>query len=81
MKYPENALKTGSLVYRTSNMGYGVAKPSQQDLPNKYYPRPVSFTKTFLGGNYRDTGLNTFKTPNRVHHNFDQWKEINLLKI
>lgn len=35
MKYPEHGLNVGSLLYRTSNMGYGSTKPSQQDLPCK----------------------------------------------
>lgn len=39
----------------------------------KYYPRTVAFTNQFLGGNFHDTGLNTNKTPSRVHNNFDQW--------
>jgi hypothetical protein len=72
IKYPEHGLNVGSLLYRTSNMSYGSTKPSQPDLPTKYYPRPESFTDTFLGGNFNDTGLNTFKTPSRVHGNFDQ---------
>ena len=38
----------------------------------KYFPRPESYTDTFLGGNFNDTGLNTFKTPSRVHQNYDQ---------
>ncbi len=72
MKYPGPGLNVGSLLYRTSNMGYGNTQPSQQDLPQKYYPRPESFTTTFLGGNFHDTGLNTFKTPSRVHATYDQ---------
>ena len=27
MKYPEHGLNVGSLLYRTSNMGYGCTKP------------------------------------------------------
>jgi hypothetical protein len=27
MRYPEHALNVGSLLYRTSNMGYGTTKP------------------------------------------------------
>jgi len=82
IKYPEQGLNVGSLLYRTSNMSYGNTKPSQPDLPSKisralillakYFPRPESFTNKFLGGNFNDTGLNTFKTPSRVHGNFDQ---------
>ncbi len=34
IKYPENGQKVGSLLYRTSNMGYGVQKPVSQDLPS-----------------------------------------------
>lgn len=40
-------------------------------LIEKYYPRGVDFTKNFLGGNFHDTGLNTNKTPSRVHNNYD----------
>ena len=35
IKYPENGLNVGSLLYRSSNMAYGSTKPSQQDLPSK----------------------------------------------
>ena len=58
MKYPDHALNLGSLLYRTQNMNYGSSVPNKQDLPcnfvqifnfylEKYFPRPVSFTKTF----------------------------------
>ena len=67
MKYPEQALKVGNPLYATSAMNYGGAIPQAHDQPNKYYPRPEAFTSTFLGGQYRDTGLNTSKTPSRVH--------------
>ena len=40
-------------------------------MPNKYYPKNNEFTTGFLGGNFHDTGLNTFKTPHRVHKNYD----------
>ena len=36
IKYPENGLNVGSLLYRTSNMQYGSTKPSQPDLPSKF---------------------------------------------
>ena len=47
---PENALKVGNPLYTTSSMNYGQAAPAQQDMPNKYFPRPEAFTSTFLGG-------------------------------
>ena len=50
MKYPEPALKVGNPLYQTSNMQYGAFKPSQVDMPTKYYPRPPEFQATFLGG-------------------------------
>jgi hypothetical protein len=28
-----------------------------------------------LGGQFSDTGLNTFKTPSRVHTTYDQWPD------
>ena len=71
MKNPPNALKTGNALYATSNMGYGGAPPKSQDQPTKYFPRPEAFTSQFLGGQFQDTGLNTTKTPSRVHSNFD----------
>ena len=60
LQYPENGKKIGSLLYMTSSMAIGNKKPSEIDMPSKYFPRPESFTKTFLGGNHTDTGLNTF---------------------
>ena len=53
-------------------MAYGSTMPQKEDLPSKYFPRPESFTGTFNGGNFIDTGLNTFKTPSRIHGTMDQ---------
>ena len=66
IKYPEHALKVGNPLYQTSNMAYGGQQPSTADLPAKYFPRPEQFTSTFLGGQFKDTGLNTTKTPTRL---------------
>ena len=71
LKYPEQAIKVGNPLYTTSSMGYGASMPASHDQPNKYYPRPEAFTSTFLGGQFRDTGLNTTKTPSRVHASKD----------
>ncbi len=71
IKYPEQALKK-NLLYATSNQGYGSKVPQQEDLPSKYYPRPECFTGTFNGGNFIDTGLNTFQTPSRFHATMDK---------
>ena len=38
MKYPDNGLKVGNLLYRSSNMSYGAQIPSAQDLPRKLFP-------------------------------------------
>ena len=69
LRYPDNALNTGSLLYRTSAMHIGGTKPTTMDTATKYYPRPESFTTTFLGGNFHDTGLNTNATHFRVGGN------------
>ena len=37
IKYPDQGLNVGSLLYRTSNMNYGSTKPGQQDLPSKEF--------------------------------------------
>ena len=71
MRYPEQALKVGNPLYATSSMQYGGAKPATADTPNKFFPRPEAFTSTFLGGQFQDTGLNTTKTPHRVHASKD----------
>ena len=71
IKYPESAIKK-NLLYQTSNMTYGSKMPKQQDLPSKYYPRPESFVSTFNGGNYIDTGLNTYMQKSKFHAALDQ---------
>ncbi|CAI2381978.1 unnamed protein product [Moneuplotes crassus] len=71
LKYPEHAMKKTNPLYQTSNNSYGTKKPSELDLPKKYFPKDNKFTGMFLGGNFSDTGLNTFKTPSRVHKNYD----------
>ena len=53
-------------------MAYGSKMPKQQDLPSKYYPRPESFVSTFNGGNYIDTGLNTYMQKSKFHASLDQ---------
>ena len=70
VKYPPQALSK-NLIYQTSNQQYGAVMPSEADMPTKFFPRPESFTGTFNGGNYVDTGLNTFKTKSNVHANLD----------
>ena len=72
MKYPGNALKIGNPLYMTSNMSYGSNKPSQVDLPAKYYPRPGGFTASFVGGQYVEGSLITVQTPSKVHNSLDQ---------
>ena len=69
---PENALKVGNPLYGTSSMNYGQVLPAQQDMPNKYFPRPEAFTSTFLGGQFSDTGLNTASTKTRQPSYWDQ---------
>ena len=66
IKYPEHALSVGNPLYQTSSMAYGGQQPSTADLPTKYFPRPEQFTAQFLGGQFKDTGLNTSKTPTRL---------------
>ena len=72
IKYPEHALKVGNPLYQTSNMQYGAKKPSQTEMPTKFYPRPEKFTNTFLGGQFVNQGLNTSATPSRVHATHDK---------
>ena len=71
MSKPENALKVGNPLYATSSMNYGSAQAAQQDMPNKYFPRPEAFTSTFLGGQFSDTGLNCASTKSRLPSNWD----------
>ena len=59
-------------MYITSSQEYGKVKPSQWDMPEKYFPRSNIFTNSFVGGQIiPDTKLNTAKTPSRVHGEFD----------
>ena len=71
MKYPEPVLNKDNPLYQTSNNLYGKKLPSALDFPNKYFPKNNRFTGSFLGGNFADTGLNTHKTPSRIHKNYD----------
>ena len=71
IRYPEPAKKVGNPLYMTSNMGYGQFKPSQVDMPTKYFPRPPEFQSTFLGGQYVEGSLITVPTPHRVHASLD----------
>ena len=72
IRYPASAIKVGTPLYNSSNMGYGNMIPSQQDMPQRYVPRPPQFTKAFCGGNYVDNGLTTAMTPSKVHSLLDR---------
>ena len=72
MKYPEPVMNKGNPLYTTSNTNYGGKLPQATDTATKFYPKNTSFTSTFLGGNFADTGLNTAVNPSRVHAHFDQ---------
>ena len=71
MKYPEPVLNKDNPLYMTSSNLYGRKLPTKLDFPKKYFPKNNKFTSTFLGGNFNDTGLNTFSNPSRVHKNYD----------
>ena len=71
MNYPGSALNKDNPLYQTSNNSYGKKMPSKLDFPKKYFPKNNYFTGTFLGGNFSDTGLNTFSTTSNVHKNLD----------
>ncbi len=72
MKYPEPVMNKGNPLYATSNTAYGGKLPTTTDTATKFYPKNTSFTSTFLGGNFADTGLNTAVNPSKVHANLDQ---------
>ena len=72
MKYPAQGLKgLDNPKYMTSNRDYGRVQPTQFDLPNKYFPINNKFSTHSGGERIPDTGLNTSKTPSRVHNLFD----------
>jgi hypothetical protein len=72
MHYPQPSLKGhDSPIYQTANMEYGKEKPTQYELPPKYFPISDKFSTAFSAGRVPDTTLNTFPTPSRVHRLFD----------
>lgn len=66
IKYPEHGLNTGNILYRTANRDYGSKLPTDLEIPNKYYPKNCSYTKSFPD-NYHFNGLNTAATFSKVH--------------
>lgn len=52
-----------------NNLGSGI--PAVHQLPNKFHPCNSSFTKGFLGGTFKNNGLNTTKTVSGVHDLLD----------
>mmetsp|Transcript_24614 Transcript_24614/g.62309 ORF Transcript_24614/g.62309 Transcript_24614/m.62309 type:complete len:235 (-) Transcript_24614:246-950(-) len=61
-------------LYETSNNSYGGKAPTGMDLPLRWHGREGDFTKTFLGGQFKDNGLTTAVTHSRVHPELDeQW--------
>ncbi len=47
-------------------------KPSQFEVPDKYFPRDGNYTKNF-GKNYKFDGLNTNFTHSKVHKLYDEY--------
>ena len=73
IRYPPNQIKgSENPMYISANREYGRLQPAPFDMSNKFHPRNEIFTHTFVGERIPDTGLNTSKTPSRVHSNFDQ---------
>ena len=72
-KYPEHGLNIGNPLYMTSNMDYGRLKPSGFEVPEKFFPRDISFTNSYGGSNFMFNGLNTASTFSNVHKLLDEF--------
>lgn len=70
-KKPEPALQHQNPLYITSNEVYGKLKPQANDIKEKWYPRNNRFTNANMNKLYRNEGLNTHLTTNRVNDLID----------
>ena len=68
---PESALKHQNPLYMTSNEVYGKLKPSVNDIKEKWYPKNNRFTTANMGRLYKNEGLTTHLTTNRVNDLID----------
>ena len=48
-------------MYQTSSQTLGIRPPTKQEMPAQYHPQVSAFSRTFTGGMYKDSSLNTSK--------------------
>jgi len=72
--YPEQ-IKRGANnpLYQTSSMAIGKAMPTDEHLPDRYFPTTKHFTRTFVDAKPRNTSLNTVPSYSRTHKTFDEY--------
>ncbi|EAS05283.1 hypothetical protein TTHERM_01049330 (macronuclear) [Tetrahymena thermophila SB210] len=71
-KAPEPGLKIGNPLYMTANREYGMLKPTAFEIPNRFYPKDNTYSKSFPGMHKFD-GLNTNITFSKVHRALDEY--------
>mmetsp|Transcript_101394 Transcript_101394/g.286022 ORF Transcript_101394/g.286022 Transcript_101394/m.286022 type:complete len:201 (-) Transcript_101394:115-717(-) len=71
--YPEVAKRGASNpLYQTASQAYGREPPTEQQLPDRYFPSNSSFTKGFMDRKPRNTSLNTDPGYSRIHSAFNE---------
>jgi len=71
--YPQSGKKGAkNPLYATSSQAYGNEVPMDHQLPDRFFPSTNKFTKGFVDGKPRYTGLNTAASLSRVHKALDE---------
>ena len=69
--YPTPTHFKANQFYKASSMEYGSNKPTDFEIPPKYYPRVTKFTVGFCGGMFKNNSLQTIKPISRICGEFD----------
>jgi hypothetical protein len=71
-QYPPSGIKIGNPIYMTANREYGLLKPTEAEVPGRFYPRDAAYTREFPS-NYKFNGLTTAVNFSKVHKAYDEY--------
>jgi len=70
-KYPNDGQDKPKSLYITTNDTYGKIKPNDLELPEKYFPKNIIFTKGQGYLMYRNNSFNCASSFSKVHSSLD----------
>lgn len=70
-RYPNDGQEKPKSLYITTNDTYGKVKPTDLELPEKYFPKNTKFTTSNTFNMYRNNSLNCSSSRSKVHASLD----------